>query len=212
MAVRFISDTHWNHKNIIAYTSRIDIFTNVNEMNEEMIRRWNSVTAVDDIVYHLGDFAFGSQEVVKKIVSRLNGRIRLILGNHDKRKKPQWYDGLGFDRVYDTPILYKDWFWLSHEPLKYLTSAMPYINIHGHTHDECYANPQRINVSWEILSGYPVLFDELIISFTEIDDYGTASGQFVKDGHKNAAMNYNEGYSVGFIDGRKGNKKRNLGS
>ena len=210
MGTKFISDTHWRHKNIIKYTSRIDIYKDVDQMGEDMIARWNSVVKPDDIVYHLGDFAFGSKELVGTLVSRLNGRIRIILGNHDRRNKPDWYDGLGFDRVYDQPIIYKDWFILSHEPIKYLTTMMPYINIHGHTHDEEYANPQRLNVCWEILDGYPIDFEDLIGPHTNLDEYGVAAGQFVQDRHRNAAMNYNEGYATGYIDGRRGNKKNTL--
>lgn len=210
MAIRFISDTHWNHRNIIRYTSRINIYDEVNYMNEDMIKRWNSVVDPDDIVYHLGDFAFGSKEVIRNIVSRLNGRIRLILGNHDKRNKPQWYEGLGFDRVYDAPIIFRDWFILSHEPIKYLTSAMPYINIHGHTHDEEFANPQRLNVCWEIYEGYPVLFEDLIAPFTELDEFGEATKVFLKERHNSEGMNYNSGYAEGYIDGSKGLRPNEL--
>jgi calcineurin-like phosphoesterase family protein len=140
-------------------------------------------------------------------VSLLNGKIRLVLGNHDKRKKPHWYNDLGFDAVYEFPIIIEDWFIVSHEPIKYLTQKMPYVNIHGHTHDEEYANPQRVNVCWEILDGYPISFDEIKSRFKDIDEYDKAGQVFVQDRHKNAAMNYNEGYSQGFIDGKK--EKRN---
>ena len=52
-------------------------------MNQEIIKRWNSVVSKNDIVYHLGDFAFGNKNFIESIVNQLNGKIYLILGNHD---------------------------------------------------------------------------------------------------------------------------------
>ena len=148
-----------------------------------MITRWNSVVSKDDIVYHLGDFAFGSKEIVGRLVGRLNGRIRLILGNHDRRNKPAWYDGLGFDRVYDTPIIIEDWFIISHEPIKYMSPAMPYVNIHGHTHDECFDNPQRINISWEILDGYPISFEDIKAHCAYLDGLSEVANRLFRERH-----------------------------
>lgn len=127
-----ISDTHFNHKNIIAYCNRP--FETVEQMEKELIKRWNNVVAKDDIVYHLGDFAFGSKETVQHIVEQLNGRIRLIMGNHDHKK---WKDYLecGFERVYEGPIIIDNWAILSHHP-HFVNVNMPYINIYGHVHDD----------------------------------------------------------------------------
>lgn len=82
MTVHFTSDCHWHHKRICQYAGRP--FNSVEEMNEEMIRRWNSVVAQDDIVYHLGDWAFATIDQVKTILRRLNGTKNFINGNHDK--------------------------------------------------------------------------------------------------------------------------------
>ena len=51
-------------------------------MHEALIANWNRVVAPADTVYHLGDFGFGP--AVQLARKRLNGKIRLILGNHDK--------------------------------------------------------------------------------------------------------------------------------
>lgn len=77
----FTSDTHFNHSNIIRYCNRP--FKNVDMMNEAIIANWNSVVGQNDIVFHLGDFCLGGADEWNRILDRLNGRIYLILGNHD---------------------------------------------------------------------------------------------------------------------------------
>ena len=76
------SDQHFNHENIIKYCDRH--FSSVEEMNEEMIKRWNTVVSKDDTVFVLGDFFMGRLTEIEDILSRLNGHIMLVEGNHDK--------------------------------------------------------------------------------------------------------------------------------
>lgn len=80
METFFTADTHFGHKNIIKYCNRP--FGSVEEMDEEMIRRWNMVVKPGDKVWHLGDFSYCCHNA-REIRKRLNGRILLIKGNHD---------------------------------------------------------------------------------------------------------------------------------
>ena len=80
----FTSDTHFQHTNIIKYCKRP--FKDVEENDEEIIRRWNEKVPEDGIVFHLGDVAFGDPERVDNILGRLNGKIYLVIGNHDWRR------------------------------------------------------------------------------------------------------------------------------
>ena len=72
------SDTHFGHANIIKYCNRP--FKSVKEMDNILIKNWNSVVSDEDIVFHLGDFSFERKDSYKY---RLNGDIILIKGNHD---------------------------------------------------------------------------------------------------------------------------------
>lgn len=127
----FISDTHFYHDRIIGYCNRP--FKNVDEMNAVLIEKWNAKVKKDDVVWHLGDFCFGGKNHIKEIFSKLNGRINIVLGNHDHYKVDFYYD-LGFNRVYDHPVVVQDFFILSHEPLQWLNESIPMANIFGHIH------------------------------------------------------------------------------
>lgn len=81
--VWFTSDSHYHHQAILQYCQRP--FSNIEEMDEALINNWNATVGPDDTVYHLGDFVFGGAQLIRKYRERLNGKIHLILGNHDLR-------------------------------------------------------------------------------------------------------------------------------
>ena len=87
--VYFTSDTHFNHTNIISYCQRP--FKNVDEMNERIIANWNEVVGEDDIIFHLGDFCLGGAAEWTRLLERLNGKIYLIMGNHDRKNIRQGF-------------------------------------------------------------------------------------------------------------------------
>lgn len=77
----FTSDTHFGHANIIKYCSRP--YNDIQEMDEDLIQRWNNTVTPNDIVFHLGDFAFNVGDNIMTIIRRLNGHIYIVPGNHD---------------------------------------------------------------------------------------------------------------------------------
>ena len=87
--VFFTSDTHFFHKNILKHCPLRKELCNaldendISSWDDWMVDRWNKVIGKHDIVYIIGDFAFGSAELAKKILGKLNGKKFLILGNHD---------------------------------------------------------------------------------------------------------------------------------
>jgi calcineurin-like phosphoesterase family protein len=99
----FISDYHFNHENIRLPNYGDRPFQSMEEMNREMIIRWNNTIGPRDKVYVIGDFAFGPLEKKKLILQKLNGYKILIRGNHDENKEKML--GIGFDEVYDQLIL-----------------------------------------------------------------------------------------------------------
>lgn len=82
----FTADMHFWHPVMLTFKDCPRPYPNVEEMNEDLIRRWNEVVKFKDLVYVLGDFGVkmpaGGGE---KIFRRLNGDKFLVLGNHDHR-------------------------------------------------------------------------------------------------------------------------------
>lgn len=132
MKIFVIADTHFNHENIIKYCNRP--FKSVEEMNEAMIKNWNETVSNKDVVIHLGDFALGSKEKAREIAGRLNGKKILVLGNHDNWSE-QFYRDIGFHTVSRFPIIYDDFFIMSHAPCM-LSETTPYYNCYGHVHQD----------------------------------------------------------------------------
>lgn len=82
MKIFFTSDLHIGHVNVIRFDNRP--FKTVEEMDEELIARWNKKVGPDDVVYVLGDLIWKTRNGdAVDILKRLNGRIVLIKGNHD---------------------------------------------------------------------------------------------------------------------------------
>lgn len=77
----FIGDLHFGHHNIIEYSKRP--FANVQEMDEALIKNWNSVVHQKDEVYILGDFSLTGRQKTEEYLAALKGRKYLIKGNHD---------------------------------------------------------------------------------------------------------------------------------
>ena len=79
----FSSDLHFGHSNVLfKYDKRP--FSSLEEQDEEIINRWNKKVSKDDTVYVLGDISFYDDEKTYEILKRLNGKIILIKGNHDR--------------------------------------------------------------------------------------------------------------------------------
>ena len=89
--IYFTADSHFRHagngpnRGVIAYCNRP--WSSIEEHDEALIENWNKTVSKKDEVYHLGDFSFGKNKDVRKLRFRLNGKIHLILGNHDYRNK-----------------------------------------------------------------------------------------------------------------------------
>jgi len=129
-----ISDTHFGHVNICKFLRNdgctpLRPWDNVDEMDEALIANWNNVVAPTDKVYHLGDVVMAKRHLNK--MARLNGDLRLIMGNHDV------FDYHEYSLYFKKIMAYKelDDMILSHIPLSRNSVVDRYKhNVHGHLH------------------------------------------------------------------------------
>lgn len=81
--VFFTSDLHFGHEKVIRFDNRP--FQTVEEMDAELIRRWNAKVGKGDLVYVLGDMIWKTRNIdAETLIRSLNGQIILIKGNHDR--------------------------------------------------------------------------------------------------------------------------------
>lgn len=179
-----ISDTHFGHSNILNFKDSIGKpvrqgFNDVNHMNEVMIQNWNSVVTPQDKVYHLGDVYFGNQDEANNILARLNGKKRLILGNHDNGKSHVLFRH--FQKIMLWRIFKEFSAVLTHVPLHESTmNESAQFNVHGHIHQNLAPSDRHICVCVEHINYRPVLLADLIASHSAKVDLPVASV-----GHRN---------------------------
>ncbi len=158
----FISDTHFGHEATCTKFKREDgtplrPFSSSQEMDEEMVSRWNSVVKSGDVVYHLGDVAIKKQFL--PILARLNGSKRLIRGNHDIFPTKVYLQY--FKEIYGVRVFVDD-FILSHIPLHPDCVGNRFkTNVHGHLHASTLDDPKYISVCVEQINYTPIHWDEL---------------------------------------------------
>lgn len=160
-----ISDTHFNHNKDFIWKARG--FNSVEEMNETIIKNWNDVIQPDDVIYHLGDVIMGELDAGIPLVKRLNGKIKLAIGNHDTTKRLAAFKEL-FDEINFGYRLKKGkkTFLLTHYPTLVANYNDPtkVYSIHGHTHSPnafC-EYPLMYNVNCDAHDCKPILFEDVI--------------------------------------------------
>ena len=133
-AVFLTSDTHFGHAGVCRFTHpddpevKLRPWTDPDEMDEEMIRRWNDRVRPSDKVYHLGDVVINRKAL--KTLARLNGDKVLIRGNHDIFRDDEYREHFRELRAYHV----MNGLILSHIPVHEASLGRFGCNIHGHLH------------------------------------------------------------------------------
>lgn len=158
--IYLISDTHFNHNNIIKYSNRP--FKDVREMNRSLIKNWNETVTKGDTIFFLGDFCYGNGNGHLK---KLKGRKIMIRGNHDREMNCNFYNykilvyrGIQFALLHNPADIFK------FDAFKDFNGWM----IHGHIHNndlETYPfiNYQNctVNVSADLTDYRPMALDAI---------------------------------------------------
>ena len=180
MATFFTSDLHFGHQNIISYTGRP--YSSVDEMNHDLIERYNFLVLPSDTVYFLGDVCMGKLDESLECIALLNGTKVLIPGNHDRmfraqgtkyRNTVQRYLDAGFSEVLSDQVTDTFSFGratLCHFPPEgesqathedryqdYQPSMPPHgALLHGHLHGHYAKRGRLIDVGVDAQGGFPI--------------------------------------------------------
>ena len=184
-AVFLVSDTHFGHAGVCKFTHpddpevKLRPWDDADEMDEEMIRRWNDRVRPNDKVYHLGDVVINRKAL--KTLSRLNGDKVLIRGNHDIFRDDEYREYFRELRAYHV----MNGLILSHIPVHEARLGRFGCNIHGHLHASRVKKARGVDArTGEILYGTeidprywcacveqtdfaPILFEDALKKITE---------------------------------------------
>ena len=184
-----VSDTHFGHAGVCRFLredgTKLRPWDSPEEMDEEMIKRWNETVRPNDKVYHLGDVVINRKAL--KTLGRLNGDKVLIKGNHDIFRLDEYIPYFRDIRGYHV----MNGMILSHVPVHPESIARFGTNIHGHLHanrvkmkvqfphkETEIIDPRYFNVSVEQIDFKPILFEHALI---KIRDQGGTIG--FRDGY-----------------------------
>lgn len=163
MTVYAISDLHLFHENILKWGR--DQFKTTEEMANYIKERWNSVVTPQDKVYVLGDCFFGGRGMgfYKGYMDSLNGKKRLVVGNHDDI--PKIVSAGIFQKVSLWRHFHEHNLLLTHVPIHedcLLERAGDYsVNVHGHTHLNGSPPGPYFSVCCELVDYTPISLDEI---------------------------------------------------
>lgn len=177
----FTSDVHLNHNNILHLANRP--FDDIDQMNRRLVSNINSLVGPHDILYFLGDMAFGKDkpETIRWFLDKLNCKdVHLIFGNHDSHDEA-FMKSLGFRSAKDYEMFKenKKKFVLSHYPMLDWDGAFhgSYM-LHGHIHSngDTYNKEnlengiKRYDVGVDANNYYPVSLNDIVDFFASLPE------------------------------------------
>ena len=161
MGTFFTSDTHGGHARLIENGSRA--FADVAAMDRAIVDGWNARVGHDDVVYHLGDVSAYRDGRLAGFFHRLNGRKRLVIGNHDE-ESPEVL-ALPWDEPPEKhALLHVDGkpVFVCHYPMAtWPRIAKGAIHLFGHMHAKWRGDSRRVNVGVDVWDYGPVTLGEI---------------------------------------------------
>lgn len=180
----FTADLHVGHYNVLRLCNRN--FSSITEMEHTFIANHNSIVTDKDEVWNLGDIGYRCDpEHIYDFLKKLNGRFRIILGNHDKVFRQGIQRGIfrdlfqsgkleviGLKAVIEDPSIsiskminmYGQQIFLSH----YAHASFPMafrggIHLHGHSHGNLPISKYKIiDVGVDPNSFFPISFAQVM--------------------------------------------------
>lgn len=148
---------HLGHENMAKWRG----FSSATEHDEYLIQEWNKVVGKRSLIFILGDITMETSKHYH-LLDRLNGRKKVVLGNHDKgRDVPEL---LKYVEEVAGMVHYKGGV-LTHCPIHPMEMDRYRFNCHAHIHYEDVpdnAEGKYIHVDAARIGFKPMSFEELI--------------------------------------------------
>lgn len=158
----FISDTHFSHDGILNFCKEYRPFDSIEEHDEFIIKKWNSIVSNRDTIVHLGDVCFKPATRLDQIMPRLNGIKKLVLGNHDVSNMNTYLKY--FFRISSVHEEKKIGLLFSHYPVHPCQLDFRYkFNVHGHMHAHKINDQRYLNICCEHTDLAPISLDEILL-------------------------------------------------
>jgi calcineurin-like phosphoesterase family protein len=124
------ADWHLDHKNVLVYDNRP--WTDVEEMNHDIISIMSHHIQEEDTLIYLGDLALTRRDRYVewlKLMKHLWPNLIFIHGNHDKGFHSTVWEEAGVNIMKQYKL---DRYIFTHAPIEKVPRYM--VNVHGHTH------------------------------------------------------------------------------
>jgi calcineurin-like phosphoesterase family protein len=168
--IYFTSDTHFGDPRILRIDRRP--FPDLADHDVTLIRYWNATVGPDDEVWHLGDFMSSRAGNADQLLSALNGKKHLIIGNGDPAEVIN-ASGWASTQHYVELTIGDQLLILCHYPFRtWNKMGRKSINLHGHSHGKLKPLPQQYDVGVDAHGLRPVELAEILASRRETSAAG----------------------------------------
>jgi len=175
MNIFVTSDTMFGRENMLSLDSRN--YSSTDEMDTDIINKWNERVGYEDTVYHLGNFAW-DPFAANNALQNLNGNIIIMPGDKDKAllESISLYPNVKLleNQIVEIPALNAV---LCHYPLEHWNGKTSgSLHFHGHMINDMKTDinkMNRVNVcsdNWSLCPVNIVTINELIADFNEVNN------------------------------------------
>ena len=133
------------------------------DVNEALIANWNARVGRNDRLYHLGDFSFLNRARTEEVVSRLNGQLHVIRGNHDRTLESLQGRFASFQQYKEIRVGTQRLVLFHFPILSWHHANRGAWHLHGHCHGNLAEDPAipRMDVGVDCTGFAPIAFDEV---------------------------------------------------
>lgn len=158
--IYFTGDTHFGDPRVLRLDRRP--FPNIIEHDVALIQNWNETVSPEDDVWHLGDVMSPKAGTCDELLSKLNGRKHLIVGNNDPEATTK---SSGWESVQHYAEIWLDGrhLILCHYAFRtWNQMGKKSINLHGHSHGRLKPVLRQFDVGVDAQRLGPATLDEIL--------------------------------------------------